>query len=113
MTSPRQLEQRRAGQALQSPPSAQQSGSLDSRMRDAQRRAAEMRAACDVLKGAPRSSADDPAFMDTFYKASRLHFIGTWKVGASQHQHTQHALIGAATGGEPEVTSAFHRASQR
>eukprot|EP00873_Tetraselmis_striata_P038497 jgi/Tetstr1/458761/TSEL_045146.t2 len=27
----------------------------------------------------PRSSRDDPNFMETFYKASRLHFIGTWK----------------------------------
>lgn len=38
--------------------------------------AAAARAACDVLRGAPRSSRDDPEFMDTFYKSSRLHFIG-------------------------------------
>lgn len=42
--------------------------------------AAQKRAACDVLKGPPRSSRDDPEFMNTFFKASRLHFIGTWKV---------------------------------
>ncbi|KAK9810528.1 hypothetical protein WJX72_012236 [[Myrmecia] bisecta] len=47
--------------------------------REAQRIAAAARAACDVLKGAPRSSADDPNFMETFFKSSRLHFIGTWK----------------------------------
>jgi DNA repair protein REV1 len=44
------------------------------------RTAASMRAATDVLKGPPKSSADDPGFMDTFFKASRLHFIGTWKM---------------------------------
>ena len=41
--------------------------------------AAQKRAACDVLKGQPRSSRDDPQFMETFFRASRLHFIGTWK----------------------------------
>lgn len=35
-----------------------------------------MRAECDVLRGAPRSSRDDPQFVETFYKSSRLHFIG-------------------------------------
>lgn len=47
--------------------------------------AAQKRAACDVLKGAPCSSRDDPEFMNTFFKASRLHFIGTWKVRRSMH----------------------------
>lgn len=46
----------------------------------AHRTAASMRAATDVLKGPPKSSADDAGFMDTFFKASRLHFIGTWKM---------------------------------
>lgn len=46
----------------------------------AQRTAASMRAETDVLKGPPQSSADDPGFMETFFKASRLHFIGTWKM---------------------------------
>ena len=32
-----------------------------------------------MLKGAPKSSRDDPQFMDNYYKSSRLHFIGTWK----------------------------------
>ncbi|GIL49419.1 hypothetical protein Vafri_5746, partial [Volvox africanus] len=27
----------------------------------------------------PRSTRNDPRFMETFFKASRLHFIGTWK----------------------------------
>lgn len=45
----------------------------------AQQVAAACRAACDMLKGAPKSSRDDPHFMDNYYKASRLHFIGTWK----------------------------------
>lgn len=41
--------------------------------------AAACRAACDLLKGAPKSSREDPKFMDNYYKSSRLHFIGTWK----------------------------------
>lgn len=46
----------------------------------AQKTAAAMRAACDVLKGAPKSSADDPKFLETYFRSSRLHFIGTWKM---------------------------------
>ena len=49
-------------------------------IRAAQRTAAAMRDACDVLKMPPRSSADDPNFMQTYFRASRLHFIGTWKM---------------------------------
>jgi DNA repair protein REV1 len=46
----------------------------------AQKTAAELRAACDVLKGRPRSTAEDPeGFMTSFFKSSRLHFIGSWK----------------------------------
>jgi hypothetical protein len=45
-------------------------------MREAQQVAARMRAACDVLRGPPRSSKDDPNFVETYYKSSRLHFIG-------------------------------------
>jgi len=41
--------------------------------------AAQMRADCDNLKGPPRSSKEDPHFVESFYRASRLHFIGTWK----------------------------------
>lgn len=41
--------------------------------------AAKMRSECDVLKGPPRSSKDDPNFVETYYRASRLHFIGSWK----------------------------------
>ena len=49
------------------------------KLQRAQQVAAACRAACDVLKGAPKSSRDDPFFMDNYYKSSRLHFIGTWK----------------------------------
>lgn len=45
----------------------------------AQQLAAKLRADCDVLKGPPKSSKDDPDFVNSFYKSSRLHFIGTWK----------------------------------
>ncbi|GAB4820844.1 hypothetical protein N2152v2_007890 [Parachlorella kessleri] len=48
-------------------------------MEEAQRLAARMRAECDLLRGAPKSTKDDPNFMESFYKSSRLHFIGTWK----------------------------------
>lgn len=37
------------------------------------------RAACDVLRGGPRTTRDDPEFMGTYYRSSRLHFIGRWK----------------------------------
>jgi hypothetical protein len=36
-------------------------------MRAAQALCAQMRAECDVLKGAPKSSADDPKFMQSFF----------------------------------------------
>ena len=42
-------------------------------------RAAAARAACDLLRGPPKSSRDDPHFMDSYYKSSRLSFIGRWK----------------------------------
>lgn len=45
----------------------------------AQEVAAKMRAECDVLKGPPKSSRDDPNFVESYYRASRLHFIGRWK----------------------------------
>ena len=32
-----------------------------------------------MLKGAPKSSRDNPKFMANYFKSSRLHFIGTWK----------------------------------
>ncbi|RMZ53657.1 hypothetical protein APUTEX25_003191, partial [Auxenochlorella protothecoides] len=48
-------------------------------MRAAQAEAARLRAACDMLKGAPKSSRDDPNFVESFFSASRLHFIGMWK----------------------------------
>ncbi|GFR48077.1 hypothetical protein Agub_g9915, partial [Astrephomene gubernaculifera] len=45
--------------------------------RAAQALAAELRAAHD--RGPPRSTRNDPRFMETFFRSSRLHFIGTWK----------------------------------
>ncbi|EFJ42568.1 hypothetical protein VOLCADRAFT_97374 [Volvox carteri f. nagariensis] len=45
----------------------------------AQALAAELRAASDAARGPPRSTRTDPRFMETFFKSSRLHFIGTWK----------------------------------
>lgn len=50
----------------------------------AQRTAQAMRSACDVLKGPPKSSADDPKFLETYFRASRLHFIGTWRMRIEQ-----------------------------
>ena len=47
--------------------------------RTAEQISAAARAAKDILKGPPRSSRDDPAFQQTFWQASRLHFIGSWK----------------------------------
>eukprot|EP00198_Chlamydomonas_reinhardtii_P004670 XP_001694006.1 deoxycytidyl transferase [Chlamydomonas reinhardtii] len=41
--------------------------------------AAELRAASDAVKGPPRSTRTDPRFMETFFRNSRLHFIGTWR----------------------------------
>ena len=49
------------------------------RTRTAEQISAAARAAKDILKGPPRSSRDDPAFQQTFWQASRLHFIGSWK----------------------------------
>ena len=45
----------------------------------AQHIAARLRSECDVLKGPPKSSKDDQNFVEHYYKASRLHFIGRWK----------------------------------
>ena len=56
-----------------------QSSGTAGNLAKAQKVAAACRAACDLLKGAPKSSREDPKFMDNYYKSSRLHFIGTWK----------------------------------
>eukprot|EP00239_Pterosperma_sp_CCMP1384_P003088 CAMPEP_0197854544 /NCGR_PEP_ID=MMETSP1438-20131217/24870_1 /TAXON_ID=1461541 /ORGANISM="Pterosperma sp., Strain CCMP1384" /LENGTH=95 /DNA_ID=CAMNT_0043469315 /DNA_START=180 /DNA_END=464 /DNA_ORIENTATION=+ len=45
----------------------------------ARRIAAELRQQEPLLAMRPRTTRDDPNFMNTFFKASRLHFIGTWK----------------------------------
>ena len=45
----------------------------------AQQIAAQARQRCDMLKGPPRSSREDPAFQANYFAASRLHFIGSWK----------------------------------
>ena len=49
------------------------------RLARAQAVAKRMRDECQLLKGPPKSSRDDPNFVESFYRASRLHFIGTWK----------------------------------
>lgn len=56
-------------------------------MRAAQAEAARLRAACDMLKGAPKSSRDDPNFVESFFSASRLHFIGALVAGAAVVWH--------------------------
>eukprot|EP00891_Asterochloris_glomerata_P002603 jgi/Astpho2/2603/e_gw1.00048.8.1_t len=45
----------------------------------AQERASAARAACDLLRGRPKTSNEDPYFMDSYYRSSRLSFIGRWK----------------------------------
>ena len=49
------------------------------RLARAQAIARKMRDECQLLKGPPKSSRDDPNFVESFYRASRLHFIGSWK----------------------------------
>lgn len=51
----------------------------ENRLAQAQVVAQKLRQNCEVLKGPPKSSKDDPNFVESFYRASRLHFIGTWK----------------------------------
>eukprot|EP00892_Ulva_mutabilis_P005096 jgi/Ulvmu1/2959/UM149_0042.1 len=58
-------------------------------IQSAQRTAKAMRAACDVLKGPPKSTADDPKFLETYFRASRLHFIGTWRMRIEQMVRTE------------------------
>lgn len=53
--------------------------SRQERLARAQAVAKRMRDDCQLLKGPPKSSRDDPNFVESFYRASRLHFIGTWK----------------------------------
>jgi nucleotidyltransferase/DNA polymerase involved in DNA repair len=52
---------------------------IEASLAQAKEIAAQMRNECDVLKGPPRSSKDDPNFVESYYRASRLHFIGRWK----------------------------------
>ncbi|CAL8466850.1 g6386 [Coccomyxa elongata] len=51
----------------------------DTSLRAAQQIAAQARQKCDMLKGPPRSSREDPDFQANYFAASRLHFIGSWK----------------------------------
>ena len=44
----------------------------------------EVRRKDPALDQRPRTSKDDPDFMSNFFKASRLHFIGSWKVRYQQ-----------------------------
>lgn len=51
--------------------------------RQARETAARLRAECDLLKGPPKSTRDDPHFVTSYFKASRLHFIGKLRRGNS------------------------------
>ena len=51
----------------------------DTSQQGAELYATKARQRCDLLRGPPRSSRDDPAFQQTYFSASRLHFIGSWK----------------------------------
>lgn len=51
----------------------------DRSLRAAHQIAAQARQRCDMLKGPPRSSREDPDFQANYFAASRLHFIGSWK----------------------------------
>ena len=73
----------------------QQPRSPASEMAAAHALAARLRAACDVLKGPVRSFRDDPDnFLDSFFRSSRLHFIGSWKPRVE-------AVLAAAPPGAP------------
>lgn len=74
----------------------------------AQEVAAKKRAACDVLKGRPRTSRDDPDFVDTFFKASRLHFIGTWKARIEALMSELVESAPAPSSSRPSVLAALH-----
>jgi hypothetical protein len=65
-------------QQQQPPPHQQVQPEAAGSLEEAQRIASRLRAECDVLRGPPRSTRDEPPqqFVDTFFKASRLHFIG-------------------------------------
>ena len=77
---PPQSGEERAAPVYSSPPVLDATTWTAAQIAAAQRVAAKLRSECDVLKMAPRSSADDPDFLATYFKASRLHFIGTWKM---------------------------------
>ena len=48
-------------------------------MQQAHALAARLRSQCDVLRGPVHSYKDDPQhFLETYFKSSRLHFIGGW-----------------------------------
>ena len=61
--------------ALQPPPPPQQQQQVFT-LRQAQDAAARLRSQSEVLKMVPRASKDDPDYVESFYKASRLHFVG-------------------------------------
>ncbi|KAK9805394.1 hypothetical protein WJX73_010812 [Symbiochloris irregularis] len=80
----------------------------------AQEVATRARAACDVLRGPPMTTHNNPEFMDTYFRSSRLHFIGTWKARiealaarmcpeapSPSLAHPSHLRIGQATASGP------------
>lgn len=88
-------------------PPADPQASADYRL--AQERAAAARAACDLLRGPPKSSRDDPHFMDSYYKSSRLSFIGRWKarIEALTATMAAHAPLPQAAHQPSALASAF------
>uniref|UniRef100_A0A383W0I0 DNA polymerase kappa n=1 Tax=Tetradesmus obliquus TaxID=3088 RepID=A0A383W0I0_TETOB len=92
-------QQQQQQQQQQPPPQRPPDTSLEA----AQAAAASLRASCDMLKGPPRSTADDPqGFVGSFFKSSRLHFIGSWKARIealmAEQQQQQPAAAAAAAG---------------
>jgi DNA repair protein REV1 len=66
--------------------------------------AKEARDACAMLQAAPKSCREDPEFIQRYYGASRLHFIGDWR---QRNARLLQAL--AHTGPEPVDTPSHER----
>ena len=76
---PQQQQQQHMLRADTNNPIIQNNNYSSTDLSTAQRIAAQMRSECDTLRLPPRSSKEDPNFIESFYRASRLHFIGSWK----------------------------------
>eukprot|EP00931_Biecheleriopsis_adriatica_P055698 TRINITY_DN32992_c0_g1_i1.p1 TRINITY_DN32992_c0_g1~~TRINITY_DN32992_c0_g1_i1.p1 ORF type:complete len:1112 (+),score=185.85 TRINITY_DN32992_c0_g1_i1:113-3448(+) len=56
-----------------------QGGEIEDRSQAARAFAASLRAKEPLLQGQQKTSRDNPDFVHTFFRASRLHFIGVWR----------------------------------